>query len=34
MPMKGCVMPQTMFWIAIASEKSAVVIPMSRTIWG
>jgi len=34
MPTKGCVAPQTMFWMAMASEKSAAVMPMSRIMCG
>ena len=34
MPMKGWVMPQTMFWMAMASEKSAAVMPISRIMCG
>src|SRR3989304_3241975 len=33
-PTKGCVAPHTMFWIAIASEKSAAVMPRSRIMCG
>jgi hypothetical protein len=32
--MKGWVAPQTMFWMAIAREKSAAVMPMSRIMCG
>ena len=34
MPTKGWVMPHMMFWIAVASEKSALVIWVSCRIEG